>query len=114
MSKTEEVKKELTDALKEKYDYLSADDVERAYNYALADYLLYKYPSENNRPTETELEMTFVIQQWISMRMEDILARGGGSNYDTYSENGVSWKYAQSHIDPHLVAKIVPEATTPQ
>ena len=37
MSKTEEVKKELTDALKEKYDYLSADDVERAYNYALAD-----------------------------------------------------------------------------
>ena len=46
--------------------------------------------------------------------MEDILSRGGGTNAVTYSENGISWEYAASHIDHELISKITPQAAVPQ
>lgn len=108
-SKEQEIKA----AVKSKFTWLSNEDINHAFNIALSDYLLYKYPSENNRPTPENLEVTFVIQQWIIERMEDVLDRAGG-NYLSYSENGLSWTYAQSHIDRALVAKLMPKAATPQ
>lgn len=96
-----------------KFSWLQESDIAHAFNIALSDYLFYKYPSENNRPTPEELNVTFVIQQWIIERMEDVLDRAGG-NYLSYSENGLSWTYAQSHIDKALVNKLMPKAATPQ
>lgn len=100
-------------AVKSKFTWLSDNDISHAFDIALSDYLFYKYPSENNRPTPEELNVTFVIQQWIIERMEDVLDRAGG-NYLSYSENGLSWTYAQSHIDKALVNKLMPKAATPQ
>lgn len=96
-----------------KFSWLQESDIAHAFNIALSDYLFYKYPSENNRPTPEALEVTFVIEQWIIERMEDILDRAGG-NYLSYSENGLSWQYAQSHIDKALINKLMPKAATPQ
>lgn len=104
----------LQDGAKSKYSWLKDSDIERAYNYALADYLTYKYPTENNRPDKNELEITFVVEQWIAQRMEDILSRGGATNVTAYKENGISWTYASSHIDSALAAMITPKASVPK
>ena len=45
--------------------------------------------------------------------MEDILSRAGGTNVTAYSENGMNWEYARSHIDDALVNKITPKAAVP-
>lgn len=113
MNNLTEIKTKLKQDIKNKYDWLSDNDLERAFNYALTDYLLYKYPSENNRPSETTLVFNFVIENWVSQRMEDILSRAGGTNVTAYSENGMSWEYARSHIDDALVNKIMPKAAVP-
>ena len=97
-----------------KFSWLTAQEVEMAFNYALADYLCYKYPSENNRPVVETYNIDFFAEQWISQRMEDILSRGGGTNAVAYSENGISWEYAASHIDRELISKITPQAAVPQ
>lgn len=99
---------------KAKYAYISDADMHKAFNYALADYLLYKYPVDKSRPLADKLEITFVIEQWIEQRMEDILSRGGGTNVTAYKENGISWTYASSHIDSALASMITPKASTPK
>lgn len=96
-----------------KYSWLNDSDIERAFNIALADYLLYKYPSDNNRPSPETLVVSFTVEQWILERMDDVLDRAGAS-YISYRENGLSWEYAQSHIDRALIAKLMPKAATPQ
>ena len=114
MSDQATIKSRLKTDIGSKYSWLADADLERAFNYALADYLLYKYPTENKRPSETNLNITFTIEQWLSQRMDDILSRGGGTNVTAYSENGISWEYATSHIDSALVNKITPKASTPR
>lgn len=96
-----------------KFNWLNDSDIERAYNFALSDYLFYKYPSENNRPTPDELIITFEVEQWLAERMIDILDRAGG-NLISYSENGMSWEYSTSNIDPSLVSRITPKAAVPR
>lgn len=80
---------------------------------ALSDYLLIKYPSDNNRPTAETLVYDFVVTQWIYKRMMDILERAG-VGLKKYSENGLSFEYADGNIDPVLVAQIMPRAGVPR
>nr|DAD73928.1 MAG TPA: hypothetical protein [Siphoviridae sp. ctFn287] len=108
-----DLEKEIKQDIKSKFSHLSDSDISRAYDFALSDYLLYRYPSENNRPNKDDLVITFVVSNWIKERMIDILDRAGG-NVVAYSENGLSWEYASSNIDPSLKAKITPKAATPQ
>jgi len=108
-----EIKAKIIEIVKSALDWFDDKDYERAYGYALADYLFYKYPSANDRPSADALVIDFMIKNWLAQRMEDILSRGAG-NAEAYSENGISWEYASSHIDPSLVAKIVPNAAVPR
>lgn len=106
-------KEQIVTRVQNKYSWVSASDIERCYNFALSDYLLYKYPSDNNRPSETELQLTFIVEQWVEQRMLDILDRAGGGVIG-YSENGINWEYAASNIDPSLINRIMPKAATPR
>ena len=114
MTSLVELENRLQDGARSKYSWLEDTDIERAYNYALADYLLYKYPTENNRPEKELLKITFEVEQWLAQRMEDILSRGGATNVKAYRENGISWEYASSHIDNSLAAMITPKASVPK
>ncbi len=109
-----ELQDQVTESVKSKYSYLEDADIEKAFNFALADYLMLRYPTENNRPEKELLEITFVVEQWILQRMDDILSRGGGTNVTAYRENGISWTYASSYIDKSLASLVVPKASTPQ
>lgn len=100
--------------IKGEYEWLSDEDVQKTYNMALGDYLLIKYPSDNNRPSVDEVVLDFVAVQWLYKRMVDILGRAGGINVTSYKENGLSWTYAGSNIDPVLVAEIMPKASVPR
>lgn len=97
-----------------KYDYLSEEDLDSTFNIALSDYLAYRYPSYNNRPSVDELEIDFFVSEWIYKRMIDILDRVGGSNLVSYKENGLSLQWAQGNIDPSLKAQIMPKASVPK
>lgn len=96
-----------------KYSHLKSE-LERAFNYAVADFILYTYPSKNNRPNIESLELDFISEQWIRERIEDIISRAGGISVQAYSENGMNWEYASSHIDPALISKITPMAAVPR
>lgn len=100
--------------VKQKYDYLSFEEISTCYNLALSDFVRLKYPSDNNRPALDKLDIDFYISQWIYARMLDILGRAGGTNVTAYKENGISFTYASSYIDPSLVAQIMPKASVPK
>lgn len=102
------------DLRENKYSWISDSDMKRAFNYAVSDFVFYKYPSENNRPKIEELEIDFMNEQWICERMEDIVSRAGGSSVQSYSENGMNWEYATSHIEYALISKITPKAAVPR
>lgn len=109
---------ELTEQVKSriqaKYDYLTTEEVDTCYDLALSDYVLYRYPSANNRPPVEKLEIDFYIAQWLYKRMEDILGRIGGTNLTAYRENGISFTFGSSYIDPQLVAEIMPTGCVPR
>lgn len=104
---------EARDTTHRKYYWLSEDDMDRCYKTAIKDYLLRKYPSSNDRPTVEHIKNDFVVAQWISDRMEDILSRAGGNIID-YKENGVSFTYASSYIDENLLKQLTPQAGIPK
>lgn len=97
-----------------KYDYLQPEEVDTCYDKSLADYLRIKYPSDNNRPKPENVELNFMTTQWILARMEDILERAGGTNVTAYKENGISFTYGASYIDPSLVLQLMPKAGIPK
>lgn len=100
--------------IKAQYDYLSNDDVDICYNMALHDFVRLSYPSENNRPDPQSIDIDFLTSQWLYARMLDILNRAGGTNVTAYRENGVSWTFAASYIDPSLVTQIMPKGRVPR
>lgn len=99
--------------IRQKYDYLSFEEINTCYNLALSDFVRLKYPSDNNRPAIDKLDIDFYTAQWIYARMLDILGRAGGTSVTAYKENGISFTYASSYIDPSLVAQIMPKASVP-
>ena len=88
--------------------------INECYNQALSDYLLYKYPSDNNRPTPETLVYDFTCINWVSQRIQDILDRYGSPNATSYKENGISITWASSHIDSNLVGQLMPKASVPK
>lgn len=96
------------------WNWLTDDEIEDCYKYALTDYLSIRYPSQNNRPTEETMTYDTVCLQWISKRMRDILGRAGGLSASSYRENGINISYGASYIDPQLVALITPRAGIPR
>ena len=100
--------------VRQKYDYLSFEEIDTCYKLALSDFVRLKYPSDNNRPSIDKLDIDFYISQWIYARMLDILSRAGGTSMTAYKENGISFTYASSYIDPNLVAQIMPKASVPR
>jgi hypothetical protein len=100
--------------IKQKYDYLSFDEINVCYKLALSDLVRLTYPSSNNRPKIEDFEIDFYASQWIYARMLDIIAREGASNVIAYKENGISFTFASSFIDPVLVSQIMPKASVPR
>lgn len=97
-----------------KYDYLSFEEINTCYNLALSDLVRLTYPSSNNRPAIENFVVDFYASQWIYARMLDIIGREGASNLTAYKENGISFTFASSYIDPSLVAQIMPKASVPR
>ena len=100
--------------IKKKYEYLTIGEIETCYNMALHDYMRLRYPSENGRPPVDKIDKNFMVMQWVYASMEDILSRAGGTNVTSYKENGISFTFASSYIDPVLVAQIMPKAGVPR
>ena len=100
--------------VKRQYDYLSVEEIGTCYDLALSDFVRLTYPSSNNRPAIDKLDIDFYASQWIYARMLDILGRAGGTSVTAYHENGISFTYAASYIDPSLVAQIMPKASVPR
>lgn len=100
--------------IKTTYEYLSDEDIETCYDMALHDFVRLSYPSENNRPDAQSIDIDFMKAEWIYSRMLDILNRAGGTNLTAYRENGVSWSYAGSYIDPTLALQIMPKGRVPR
>lgn len=97
------------------YPWLAQNEIEYAYNTAVADFIMYSYPSENGRPTKETLNYDFLTIQWIFDRMVDIFSRAGGINASAYKENGIDIKYGASYIDPNLVMRLgLPKAGVPR
>lgn len=110
MSKlTEQVKT----AIQAKHN-LTDEEVQSCFDWALTDYVLYRYPSTNNRPPIEKLEIDFYIAQWIAKRMDDIISRFGFVGLSSYRENGVSFTWSSSYIDPVLTAQIMPTGSVPK
>lgn len=101
-------------SIKQKFYWLSDDEIKQTYDMALADYMRFRYPSENNRPTIDKLNYDFLITQWLYVRMVDILERAGGISLNSYKENNLNLTYGGSYIDPMLVAQIMPKAGVPR
>ena len=100
--------------IQQAYNHLKFDEIEICYNLALHDFIRISYPSQNNRPNASNLNIDFLTAQWIYQRMVDILDRAGGTSVVSYKENGINWTFAQSYIDPHLVSMIMPKARVPK
>lgn len=101
-------------SLSQRYDYLNEEDIDGCYNMALHDFIRLSYPSVNNRPNAEDIVLDFLTSQWIIARMEDILSRAGGTNVTSYKENGMSYTYASSNIDPFLASQIMPKGRVPR
>lgn len=97
-----------------KFDYLSKEDINACYDRALGDFVRLSYPSRNNRPNIEKLELDFADYQWIYARMIDLLERAGGTSVTAYKENGISFTFAASFIDPALASQIMPKASVPK
>jgi hypothetical protein len=100
--------------ISQRYDYLSTEEIDTCYDLALSDFVRLTYPSSNNRPAIEKLDIDFYTSQWIYARMLDILGRAGGTSVTAYKENGISFTYASSYIDPSLVSQILPKASVPK
>lgn len=100
--------------IKQKYDYLSHEEISTCYDLALSDLVTLTYPSSNNRPKIEDFDIDFYASQWIYARMLDIISRAGGTSVTAYKENGISFTYSSSYIDPSLVAQIMPKASVPR
>lgn len=100
--------------VKQQYDWLSYEEINTCYELSLSDFVRCAYPSANNRPKKSDIEIDFLTSNWLYARMLDILGRAGGTSVVSYKENGVNWTYGSSYIDPALVAQIMPKAGVPK
>ena len=105
---------ELKERLRKTYNWLSIDEINQIFNFAFSDYLMLKYPSDNNKPKIDDFGYNYFNTQWIYKRMIDILGRAGGISVSAYKENGLNITYGASYIDPQLASEITPKAGVPR
>ena len=92
--------------LQQRYPWLTNGEIDEAYEIALWDFIVHRYPSENGRPNEETLVYDPFTVNRIKVRMIDILSRAGGINAVAYKENGIDIKYGASYVDPNWIASL--------
>ena len=101
--------------VQQSYPWLQSGEIDWAYNIALWDFIVFRYPSENGRPTEQTLVYDYFTVNRIETRMIDILSRSGGINVTAYKENGLDKKYGARYGDPNWIASLgLPKAGVPR
>ena len=96
-----------------KYSHLSFEEVNECYDNALADYVVRRYPSSNNRPPIDRLSLDFYEMQKVKERMEEILDMVGGKNVQVYKENGITFQYYDKGYSLAL-STVMPKASAPR
>lgn len=99
--------------IKRKYEHLTTQEVSECFENALADYVIRRYPSSNNRPSRERLSLDFYEMQKIKERMEEILDMVGGKNVQMYKENGITFQYYDKGYSVALSA-VMPKASAPR
>lgn len=110
----ESLKEQVKKSILTKHPELNEEEIDICYDWALTDYVLRRYPSTNNRPPIEKLEIDFYVASWVSRRMDDILNRFGFVGLSSYKENGVSFVWSDSYIDPTLASQIMPTGSVPK
>lgn len=96
-----------------KYSHLTLQEVSECYDNALADYVIRRYPSSNNRPPLDRLSLDFYEMQKVKERMEEILDMVGGKNVQVYKENGITFQYYDKGYSLAL-STVMPKASAPR
>ena len=96
-----------------KYNHLSFAEIQECYDNALADYVIRRYPSSNNRPPIDKLSLDFYEMQKVKERMEEILDMVGGKNVQVYKENGITFQYYDKGYSLAL-STVMPKASAPR
>lgn len=104
---------EIKAQIRRKYSHLSPDEVSECYDNALADYVLRRYPSSNNRPHPSKISLDFFEMQKVKERMEEILDMVGGKNVQVYKENGITFQYYDKGFSVAL-STVMPKASVPR
>ena len=99
--------------IKQRYNHLSYQEVSECYDNALADYVIRRYPSSNNRPPLDKLSLDFFEMQKVKERMEEILDMVGGKNLQMYKENGITFQYYDKGYSVAL-STVMPKASAPR
>lgn len=99
--------------IRQKYSHLSPEEVSECYDNALADYVMRRYPSSNNRPPIDRLSLDFYELQKVKERMEEILDMVGGKNVQAYKENGITFQYYDKGYSLAL-STVMPKASAPR
>lgn len=99
--------------IRQKYSHLSPEEVRECYENALADYVMRRYPSSNNRPPIENLSLDFYEMQKVKERMEEILDMVGGKNVQVYKENGITFQYYDKGYSLAL-STVMPKASVPR
>lgn len=99
--------------IRQKYSHLSPEEVRECYDNALADYVIRRYPSSNNRPPIDKLSLDFYEMQKVKERMEEILDMVGGKNLQMYKENGITFQY-YDHGYSVALSTVMPKASVPR
>ena len=99
--------------IRQKYSHLSPEEVRECYDNALADYVMRRYPSSNNRPPVDKLSLDFYEMQKVKERMEETLDMVGGKNWQMYKENGITFQYYDKGYSLAL-STVMPKASAPR
>ena len=97
---------DLKTAVKNKYEYLSDDEVEMLINKAKSIAIEQLYPADlsvnylNFDWTNPRFEM------WILDCVDEILEREGMSSVTAYRENGISWTFGRAGVSQALLDRL--------
>lgn len=113
MSYQNQQAEQIKSKIRQKYSWLSAEDIETCYNLAFKDVVFALYPSANNRPPIDKINLDFYYMQTVYDRMEEIFDIVGGKNLTMYKENGITWQYGVQGYSSALI-RIMPRASVPK
>lgn len=100
--------------LRNKYPSLNDFDCDNAYKIALADYIVKKYPSINQRPTPENIKYDFIVIECLYKRMDYLVGRAGiPIGVKQYSENNLSFTFDSSMLNDYFDIGL-PMAGVPQ